>query len=230
MAERRTTVQWGAHERQRLALYDRLLAPSAHFAQPALVFVHGGAWQDPKNTEKDADGLHAELNAAVALGSVDYRIDVQHPVFADDVEAGVRRCMAELGVESVSLLGHSVGAMLALQTLGRGVKVDKLYLVDGIYNLTELVDEYPDYRGFVERAHADYKDVSFDFSLLKDTTIHVLHSYDDELLSLRQTHWFVAQLEEHRIAYTLYVGSMGAHNDVYARPSILADYINRTLV
>ena len=55
------------------------------------------------------------------------------------------------------LIGHSAGATLCFQTLGTRTPCTKLLPkavvgLAGIYDLRDLVEEYPDYRGFVEGA------------------------------------------------------------------------------
>jgi len=55
------------------------------------------------------------------------------------------------------LIGHSAGATLCFQILGSGTPCTKLFPkavigLAGIYDLRDLVEEYPDYRGFVEGA------------------------------------------------------------------------------
>jgi kynurenine formamidase len=226
----REIVRYGDHERQHLLIYDHIPPFNEIVRLPPLVFIHGGAWRDPSNTSADADSLYKDLNRTVPLCSVDYRLSEQakFPGFVDDVIGGTQRALSELGGDKVSLLGHSVGAMLALQCVDRGIPVDKVYLVDGIYDLEKLTAEYPDYKSFVDEAHEDYKDVKFDLSKLKGVEVHIIHSYDDELLSLGQTQWLIEQIQGYGIEYHLYVGHLGKHNEVYGKATRLADYVNRT--
>lgn len=226
-------VSYGTHERQRATLYQHL-QPFGGFESPipALVFVHGGAWRDPANTDKDADAFAQNLNPAVPLCSVDYRLsdEVRHPAFQEDVLQATQRCLQELGASSVSFIGHSVGAMLAIQcinALPSHISVTKLYLVEGIYDLPELVREYPDYKFFVDDAHDDYTEVSLSLDKLKDIEVHIIQSYEDELLSMGQTSWLQKELLGRGIQFHLHVAHLGKHNEVYVNQK-LAEYVNRT--
>lgn len=60
-------------------------------------------------------------------------------------------------MRNYTLIGHSAGATLCFQTLGSRTPCTELLPkvvigLAGIYDLTDLVEEYPSYRGFVEGA------------------------------------------------------------------------------
>lgn len=75
---------------------------------------------------------------------------------------------------------------------------------DGIYSITDLLKEYPDYTSFVAQAFlphaaaADYSHVSLDDWLIETTRkmFYVWHSRDDELLSFRQSVGAVSLLQK----------------------------------
>ena len=108
------------------------------------------------------------------------------------------------------LIGHSAGATLCFQTLGSRTPCTELLPkavigLAGIYDLTDLVEEYPDYRGFVEGAFGvvskvgklhpwDYMSPAKDpvcegykRFLENEHKIVLVQSTMDELLSTRQT-------------------------------------------
>lgn len=99
-------------------------------------------------------------------------------------------------------------------------------LLDGIYNLTGLVEEYPSYEGFVLEAHESkqeyLKSTEFNFkafldsqTLVLSTSTTIVQSTKDELLSIKQTEAFVEKLKQAGISYNLIVDDFGSHNDVY---------------
>ena len=227
-------IKYGPLGHETVAIYEYLPPFSEETKIAPLIFFHGGAWRDPTNTFRDADALHRELNRVITLCSVEYRLSdqVKDGGFAQDVVGGVERIIQELGATKVSLLGHSVGATIALQCcISHGIAVDKLYLVEGIYDLKTLVQEYPEYEGFVSEAHDDYTSTVLDISKLDSSIeVHVIQSYEDELLSPTQTNWLTTQLQQNGIEYCLYMAHMGEHNRVYLKPDKLTSYINKTYI
>ena len=88
-----------------------------------------------------------------------------HPGHFEDVEAALGFLCDSYGMRNYILVGHSAGATLALQVLaatatavteaprrGLNVLAKGVVCLEGIYDLPQLVKEYPDYRGFVEGA------------------------------------------------------------------------------
>lgn len=238
------------------SLYDR----TEVFHRPegssnALVFIHGGAWIDKNNTANDfkelSDLMIETGTVDYVLASIDYRLspEVQHPVHLQDVVENLYRMIQESKLTSIQLLGHSVGATLAWQVSVSDENLfpspDKLqlvksklvgvFLVDGIYSLTELLDEYPSYDYFVSQAYKDYsRDFEeFDRSINRFPsnlkTIHLLHSYRDELLTLRQTNYMSSLLQKAAIPFTLCFSDMGRHEEVY-RNAKLANYLLSNVV
>ncbi|CCH42328.1 putative kynurenine formamidase [Wickerhamomyces ciferrii] len=201
-----------------------------------LIFIHGGAWRDPNNTHHDIDQLLKYLPQNISIWSIDYRLSpqVKHPVHEQDVILALEKIHqlieekhGSIEGRKISLMGHSAGVSLALRTFDQvpKLKINKLILLDGIYDLTKLIEEYPDYQGFVNEAFDNYQDVSFLTSdQLNNVNIHVFQSYNDELLSKTQTEWFLDQLHQKGIDYTYTLGNFGKHEDVYQNEKI-ASYI-----
>ncbi|KAI5967529.1 BNA7 [Candida margitis] len=106
--------------------------------------------------------------------------------------------------------------------------------LDGIYDLPELLHEYPDYASFVEEAFPSDKLIKlnsvsnattrdnylafYNYNNIIDanTKIYIVHSLQDELLSLNQTHllwkFFNETLHSGCIVLT---GNWGKHDDIY---------------
>lgn len=149
--------------------------------------------------------------------------------------------MSEI-LNKVSICGHSVGSTLALQLLNTEgsnntdfmnkqqellTKVflkdylTNLILLDGIYDLKLMIDEYPEYQGFVEEAHESLEDafkstefLSFEHSKNIKPKILIIHSKQDELLSLKQPDQFIERYKRNFYISHIY-GDFGKHNDVY---------------
>lgn len=221
-------------------------------ASKALVFIHGGAWIDEKNTPNDFKQLCKtilELSNGMprfSMYSIDYRLSpqVKHPTHIHDVIENLYKLITEFKITSFQLLGHSVGATLAWQVCTCNcvlfpfkAKLDVvqsrltgIYLVDGIYSLVELLDEYPSYNYFVSQAFndsdKDFEEIKLSIDRLPShiSSIHLLHSYNDELLTLRQTRYISTLLQEAHLPFTAHFSDMGLHNDVYSNAK-LANYI-----
>lgn len=221
---------YGKHPRQEYACYDD---PSYKERSP-IIFIHGGAWRDPTNTLKDADELFQFLAAGdkvSPLYSIDYRLtpEVKYPEHNNDVLSGIEAIVQEAKKENrsfkkINLVGHSVGATIILGILDKvQTLVDKVevFFIDGIYDLKELVAEYPDYEGFVTEAHNDYKSLEpIDFDSHLDLIFNVIHSNQDELLSIRQSNWLIRQLDDSYIRYRSNIGDFGTHEEVYRNEKV----------
>lgn len=221
-------------------------------AARALVFIHGGAWIDQKNTSRDFEKLCATMVDSskgvlnYSLFSIDYRLSpgVKHPIHLRDIVKNLYQLIQEFHIDSLQLVGHSVGATMAWQVAVSAeslftsrdeiaavrARLVGLYLVDGIYSLSELLDEYPDYDYFVSQAFEDgaRSFEEFKYSIkrlpLDVPAIHLLHSYKDELLTLRQANYMASLLQENAIPFTAYFSDMGLHEEVYTNAK-LANYL-----
>ncbi|ETS63386.1 hypothetical protein PaG_01667 [Moesziomyces aphidis] len=141
-----------------------------------------------------------------------------HPVHVQDVNAALAflHVRDDVPHKDWVVVGHSIGAWLTLAAIisGSSCSPDAQYpapmpipnsaardsiktcvLVDGIFSVSALLKEYPDYDGFVAQAFlpqpspAKYDAVSCEnWPLALDgKQLHVWHSRDDELLSFKQS-------------------------------------------
>ncbi|GME85438.1 unnamed protein product [Ambrosiozyma monospora] len=212
------------------------------------------------NTFISKDVLESKDCHMVDLYSIDYRLspEVKHPDHLKDVFLALNYMAENLKVGEISLVGHSVGATLITQLSYRlNPELLKLFdntfewfllphfsqimYLDGIYQIEDMVKEYPSYLSFVNEAfntEDDYlnncNDVKFNldeaasdkcqriYASVKN--LYLIHSTRDELLSLRQPQLFYKYLteevgvEKSKISQ-LYL-DLGKHNDVYQHPRV----------
>lgn len=206
-----------------------------------LVVVHGGAWVDPNNTFDDFLEMveHLLEQAAVHkfnIVGINYRLspEVKHPSHIVDVVSALNFLKHEHNISTISLVGHSVGATLMLQLLSyrqlTGVAelahVKSMVFLDGIYDVVDLLEEYPSYRGFVEKAFdLGYKEATqlswgADNKIAVSAKIVIVQSTEDELLSMRQTNKFCEYLKQNNVDYNLHVGAWGKHEEMYRRKEV----------
>lgn len=109
-------------------------------------------------------------------------------------------------------------------------RIDALFLVDGIYDVTSMLEEYPLYDFFVKDAFCgdDWKyctPLNMDSSqVFEKRKIYIVHSTKDELLSLNQPKQFEKWLKSRGVASETHYCDMGMHNDVYQSEE-LARYV-----
>lgn len=227
---------------------DTLYSKAVEFnkGQNALVFIHGGAWIDVKNTPWDFESLCQDIlriNSECGLYGIEYRLSpaVKHPTHLEDVIENLYRLINDRCIDQLQLVGHSVGATLAWQvaTCTRNdyklsvirSKLRAIWLVEGIYSIKNLLEEYPSYEYFVSKAfdkvpfEEPYQSVS---KLPQDIDIRIVQSYEDELLSLKQCHHLIQVLETNRRRFHYYADSLGLHNQVYSNAK-LAHYIGNNV-
>ncbi|KAF4981597.1 hypothetical protein FDECE_17659 [Fusarium decemcellulare] len=139
-----TPHKYGEHSRQKLGVWrfsDRLDQESGYW----IVFIHGGAWRDPRNNENDfTESIkRIVISGAVALEdirgfvSIDYRLsphpdfpqdptstkksdvhDARHPDPVEDVWSALNFLQDKYSLsDKYILVGHSAGATLAFQLL-----------------------------------------------------------------------------------------------------------------
>lgn len=169
------TQQYGEHERQKVAIYSDPHTSASRW----IVFIHGGAWRDPRNTFADCEALFTRLKqhgspalGTLGLASIEYRLspEVRHPAHICDVKCALAYLGKHHGAREVILIGHSAGTFLALQTLNFArasggyeqlatpdpslslPQCNMVMCVEGIYDLPELTGQYPGYTDFVETA------------------------------------------------------------------------------
>ncbi|KAF4973598.1 hypothetical protein FZEAL_9276 [Fusarium zealandicum] len=135
--------KYGENSRQKLGVWrftDRQDQTSGYW----VVFVHGGAWRDPRNTEDDAKETikRVVISGAVAtldicgFISIDYRLsphpdfaqgststskseihDAKHPDHVRDIWSALKFLQNDYSLENYIFVGHSAGATLGFQLL-----------------------------------------------------------------------------------------------------------------
>lgn len=255
-----TLVKYGVHPLQEMKFFQYSLSNNK-----TLVFIHGGAWIDPNNTYDDFEPLMVRLSTTrpdVNLISVNYRLspEIKHPYHLIDVATALSKLVTEYHIKSVTVVGHSVGATLALQLLDydrlirtgieeleiSGLKtlpvdlggimkalvkltVDTVVLLDGIFDIPDLIREYGEpYERFVGLAfvsaehYTEATQVSSTKGGLSGCKLRVVivHSTEDELLTLRQPKQLRVFLERESYPYDWHVGAYGKHEEVYRRPEV----------
>lgn len=240
-------VPYGEHPLQALKYFRH--DPSY---KHTLVLIHGGAWRDPNNTFDDFQELVLLLNKlpetdGTNIVGVNYRLSPQfkHPAHIQDVVLALQKVVVDTGSNSVSIVGHSVGATLMLQLLNYSemtgstqhldLGIRSLYFLDGIYDVPDLVDEYgAPYKEFVDLAFSESQvrestqmtwGREIPLQLLAQNYI-VVQSNQDELLSGRQTARFLAFLTNRGVQPHHFEGDWGAHEEVYKRAEV-ADIIRQ---
>ncbi|KAG0640697.1 Alpha/Beta hydrolase protein [Tuber brumale] len=222
------------HPLQALDLYHQNPDPNAYW----VIFIHGGAWRDPKMTKSSGRPLihsllskYPHLNAA----SMNYRLSphprypsngnvAKHPNHIDDVRLALSflRERYSMRREMSVLVGHSAGAYMAFQAdAGCGAAAAVVVGVEGIYHLGKLVEEYADYEGFVEGAFGgEWKGV--DGEILAEVEnggkgggrVVLIHSSQDELLSFEQSRYWAGVLRRRgRVVREVY-DVVGNHDGV----------------
>lgn len=212
----------------------------------AVVFVHGGAWRDPDNTYRDWEAFAGWMTPGTApVLSTNYRlVPHQHPAHLEDLLHMLCDARTRLGVEEVSLVGHSVGATMALQVLNwealvpgmddstkaflkAGLpRVEAVALLDGIYHMDAYYQEFPQWKPYFAEAFAEEPNrcTQLDYELPVSTTARVLilHSNADELVSPQQSTLLQAYLQKCAVPCTLVVDNYGEHNQVYQLQAVAA--------
>lgn len=218
---------------------DLVLPETGISSGPVLwvIYIHGGAWRDPKQTSTEGHRLLANLPARsgdylIARASINYRLStddasVRHPAHVDDVSSALSFLAANYSLERCVLVGHSCGATLALQVYPKHRRmIYGFVLLNGIYDLEALVEEYPEYNGFVEAAfgpldRTDWRSPS-PTAIIRDMSVPaehrterflVCHSPEDELLSMAQSNAFLDVLHDVGVPYYEFVELMGKHDD-----------------
>ena len=125
-----------------------LFIPQGEGPWPLMVFIHGGYWQQLDHTATDflAERYLARGMAFASLGyglAPNTAIDTMIAQCTQGLEAAYHALEANGGTWSITLGGHSAGAQLAYwAAVSSKVPIDRLVLVNGLYDLTPLVDTY----------------------------------------------------------------------------------------
>jgi len=158
-----------------------------------VVYLHGGAWRDPRSDAHEGYWILQHTSAPGA--SINYRLspEVRHPLHLHDARAALAALRAAYPIPKMLLIGHSAGAWLAFQ---EEMPADCVIGLDGIYDLEELVMEYPAYADFVQMAFGPDREAWRRARARRPDAKRwmLLHSSGDELLSWRQTRSFAARI------------------------------------
>ncbi|GAA6020155.1 hypothetical protein JCM11491_005547 [Sporobolomyces phaffii] len=220
------------HPRQSLDLYvPHTASPSSQL----LVWVHGGAWRSESKEDfvKTLVPRVLELTS-LPLAVVEYRLtpEIAHPAHVLDVISGLSlltnpdtllACeggQAKWDRTNLSLAGHSVGAFLCCQlalapppsltsfsvppSVRRAIR--NIVVIAGIYDLNDMLDEYPDYASWTDEAMTLDPDTLkresvANWSLYCDEAgerlrVFVVSGKEDELVSERQADLMVQRLKD----------------------------------
>lgn len=192
----------------------------------------------------------------VNIIGINYRLSPEftHPTHLYDVFLALQFIDKTVSPTSILMVGHSVGATLMLQLLnyvrimklgGKNVaadfsgvlnKIDTMYFVDGIYDIPALIKEYGEgYKEFVTMAFGEGHTLEgatqmgladFEGFAHFPKKFVVVHSQQDELLSMQQPDIFVEFLQQNGVQATVVKGAWGKHEEVYRRVE-LAQLISR---
>ncbi|KAM0748377.1 alpha/beta-hydrolase [Meredithblackwellia eburnea MCA 4105] len=215
------------NSRQELDLY---FPSHSSASSPLLVYIHGGAWRSESKSDFRSSLVPSLLQTTgFPLALLEYRLAPGHlhPTQMIDILAGLlvltnpallpqEEFHQRWDRENIYLIGHSAGAFMALTTVQvppTGVtpsftvpesirsSIKGIIAVDGIYDLPDLLKEYPTYHYFVDDAFgkdevvlANESPSNWSFPPGAIPRILVLHSREDELLSLRQPTLYAAQM------------------------------------
>lgn len=182
----------------------------------------------------------------------------QHPRHLTDVIKGLKFIVEELKLNIVLMVGHSVGSSLILQLFNydtiikkglpskgpedinedivddfqflESIALKNVYLLDGIFDVWKLLEEYPDYRFFTRCAFEDDDHMKQAFQISLDikpcklmdqeTVIKVVYSLEDELISIKQSELLVEFLKKWGVRYEFLKGNWGKHEEIYRRLEI----------
>ncbi|GAA5951276.1 hypothetical protein JCM3765_002432 [Sporobolomyces pararoseus] len=218
------------HPRQCLDLY---IPPTASSTSQLLVWVHGGAWKSEAKEDFVKTLVPKVIKLTqLPLAVVEYRLspEVSHPQHILDVISGLslltssnlldcEQGIAKWDRSNLSLAGHSVGAFLCcqlslsppstLKSFSVPSKIRKsirgIMIIAGIYDLNDMLIEYPDYSDWTGDAMGLDKEVLekesvSNWSLFEDEEgkrmkVFLVSGKEDELVSERQADLMVKQLK-----------------------------------
>lgn len=229
-----------------------------------LILIHGGAWRDPNNTCDDFDDFVSEWRGYSVINhwkvySIDYKLYHEKNALFPNLLLDILRAVSLIKADCEKnndddtyeyiLCGHSVGSTIITQIIeykdilgneGLDFEIDlpsfsKAILLDGIYDITLLLEEYPDYEFFImehfgssEKGKNSCNSITSDKDLSEESyygwyalqNIVIVHSTKDELLSLKQPRRMEQWLRNLDCTVDSIYEDFGAHNDVYRSPKV----------
>ncbi|CAB4385023.1 unnamed protein product [Rhizophagus irregularis] len=203
------------HPLQKLDLY---LPPPSTSTEiecypPVVVIIHGGAWRSGDKNEFTELGRKLSLYYAVAI--VNYRLttidtpEIKNPLHVQDVAAAI---------SWVSSYAKEYGYL-----------DDRIYLVgkirgvigvEGIYDLINLLESYPEYIKFVEPAFGNDKNILKSVSpqyISFNTKIPpylIIHSLDDELVGIDQSNNYFKHIKNSGGVVEIETSLKGKHDEI----------------
>ncbi|KAI5954387.1 BNA7 [Candida jiufengensis] len=192
------------------------------------IYIHGGAWRDPSNTYDELESVAKKNQNSTFIG-INYRLspEIKHPQHYNDVYDSLVYIKKHFKLGNINLLGYSVGATLILQiiqnlnNLSSPILFKSIKFLDGIYDIKQLIEEYPHYGFFIDEAFQNLEIAIDSVSLIrppiisKNTSIIICQSLQDDLLSINQTNLLVSYFARYKIPFTLLTGNWGIHDDIY---------------
>ncbi|KAK8038123.1 hypothetical protein PG994_014890 [Apiospora phragmitis] len=243
------TTKYGPHDLQTIGLW-RSGNESKLAGKTWIIYLHGGAWRDPRKTHLDfmptLNHFHAlaESSRVAGYASIDYRLS-PHPEFPQDPAYPARE--QSYGFDSdYIVVGHSAGATMAYQmlmgaTVPSGMELPKAVVgVQGIYDLRGLVDRFgPGYAGFITAAFGDpstwdraspMKYTDGFKSHWKEGKVAVLgRSPDDELVDAAELEGMAQVLEKDKVNHLVFKDMKGSHDGVWQDGQHVARLIAETI-
>ncbi|KAI5962162.1 BNA7 [Candida pseudojiufengensis] len=218
-----SVYEYGDHELQKIKVWNY-----SDNNENTFIYIHGGAWRDPNNTYDELKTV-AENNPQATFIGINYRLspEVKHPDHYLDVYTALSYIHFNYKYKKIHLMGYSVGATICLQLIQHlhdrksPIHFNSIKFLDGIYDIEELLNEYPSYISFVNDAFSKLDEADESINLLKkpnidkNTSIIIVQSLQDELLSMSQTKLLIDYFVIWDIGFTLLTGNWGKHDDIY---------------
>jgi kynurenine formamidase len=174
-----------------------------------------------------------EKDLPINLASINYRLspEIVHPGHQNDVIAALNYVKDHYGMKQYALVGHSAGACLAFQAGYVVPGCRGIVGVEGIYDLKQLVLQYPLYRGFVEESFGKEEKTWNDASPTtiasmshkgSSLKVQLVHSREDELLSPQQTEAMLSVLKDNADDIPDIAWVTGTHDETITLPDFFA--------
>lgn len=140
-----------------------------------------------------------------------------------------------------TLISSEVKTILETLDLSH-INFKSIFLLDGIYDIQELIQEYGDEyktfvkcafkndRHFIEASALSNNKIGLPEKFINSQTcIYIIHSLQDELVSLKQSQLLDTFLKAHNILHKFLTGDWGLHEEIYTRKEIAQIIIENQL-
>ena len=189
-------------------------SPASTKKAPVLVFVHGGAWVS--GDKSDYKTLAAELTSKkLCVAVLQYSLAPQskHPIPVEQLQSALQKIIStpekNCDTQNIFLVGHSAGAhMIAFwATQHQTPEVQGFIGLEGIYDLPQLAEKWPDYEAQFLIAAFGRKNLWPEASPSRLNFISrkpwlIVHSKQDELVDTQQSLNFKKHLQSENISAT----------------------------